>query len=127
MIDKKTKLHRLEVARQVLLGELFIEEAMERCQIKDKKTMVRWLKCALLVTNSENLAIPKEENSELKVDKIFEVVESKEHDIDQLQLLIKKNKDLIRFQNILSNRINELEALIAHAEKKFKINIKRLK
>ncbi|GAA4168095.1 hypothetical protein [Sphingobacterium ginsenosidimutans] len=124
MIDKNTELERLEAARQVLLGNLFIEEAMIQCNIKDKRTMVNWLKRAILVAAPESSGITV---SGASAEAPLITVESRNKGADQLQLLVDKNKDLVRYQSLLNNRINELEALIAYAERKFKIKIRRMK
>jgi len=130
MIDKNKRLQRLEAARQVILGNLFIEEAMMLCQIHDKRTMVTWIKRALQqsVATDEGLAQSVTLDAENEVEERSSAhFESQEAADEQLRSLMKKNRDLVRYQNLLSNRINELEILIEHAEKKFKIKIKRIK
>lgn len=66
MLDKKTKMKRLKVAREILAGNLFLEEAMDQCQIKNRNVMIGWLKRAQQLEESENTTFLIECSIELK-------------------------------------------------------------
>lgn len=126
MKEKKTLM--LHVARQVLMGKLTIEEAMEQSQVKDRRTIVSWAKRAIKADNIE-----KEQNKDIKLKNTSEedVRPSVEEKIIRLESELanfkNRNMELLRFQNVLTNKINDLEILINYAERTYKIDIMRIK
>lgn len=126
MKEKKTLM--LHVARQVLMGKLTIEEAMEQSQVKDRRTIVSWAKRAIKEDNIE-----KEHNKDIKYKNTSEeeVRPSVEEKIIRLESELanfkNRNLELLRFQNVLTNKINDLEILINYAERTYKIDIMRIK
>ncbi|MDR2272988.1 MAG: hypothetical protein LBF27_18915 [Sphingobacterium sp.] len=126
MNEKKSLM--LHVARQVLMGKLTIEEAMEQSQVKDRRTIVSWAKRAI-----------KEDQIEKDRSKVvnFEIIGTEklrptaEDEVIRLEAELanfkNRNLELLRYQNVLTNKINDLEILINYAEKTYKINIMRIK
>ncbi|MDR2270114.1 MAG: hypothetical protein LBF27_04325 [Sphingobacterium sp.] len=149
MNERKAKI--LLVVREVLLGKLSVEDALEQTRIKDKRTLIHWIKvvkdidkidqdlnketyhndidkhsigeCIKIdqlkldnnVISSDKNPGAKENNSEL-AQKII-VLQS------ELTELKRRNKEFLRFQNILTNKINNLEILIDYAEWTYKVEI----
>lgn len=126
MNEKKTLM--LHVARQVLMGKLTIEEAMEQSQVKDRRTIVSWAKRAMKADHIE-----KEQNKDINCKNTSEkdIRPSAEEKIIRLESELanfkNRNMELLRFQNVLTNKINDLEILINYAEKTYKIDIMRIK
>ncbi len=125
---------RLKVGKEVLLGKLSLAEAMERCGIKDKRTMIRWAQRAMrnsstdqdfdsLASLSDTEEVYLEEEYHSAHHSLEEEVRRKETEI---KLLKEKNLALLRYQKVLSNRINDLEIMINFAERTHHIHIMKL-
>jgi hypothetical protein len=118
---------RFQVAHQVLTGKLTINEAMDLCQVKDKRTVVNWAKSFIKEQEKEqSYSISPIKNKQEEI-----VCYSSEQEIKRLETELanskNRNLELVRLQGQLNNRINDLEVLISFAEKSYKINIMKIK
>jgi hypothetical protein len=118
---------RFQVAHQVLTGKLTINEAMDLCQVKDKRTVVNWAKSFIKEQEKEQShSISPIKNKQEEI-----VCYSLEQEIKRLETELanskNRNLELVRLQGQLNNRINDLEVLISFAEKSYKINIMKIK
>ncbi|WP_293887074.1 MULTISPECIES: hypothetical protein [unclassified Sphingobacterium] len=121
---KDRRAFMLQVAREVLTGRISVQEAMQRSQVKDKRTIVSWLKRAM----KEH---PAEQELDLMLDTdccasdISSI--STEEKITKLESELagakQRNLELLHFQKILTNKINDLEVLIHYAEETYQIDI----
>lgn len=121
---KDRRAFMLQVAREVLTGRISVQEAMQRSHVKDKRTIVSWLKRAM----KEH---PAEQELDLMLDTdccasdISSI--STEEKITKLESELagakQRNLELLHFQKILTNKINDLEVLIHYAEETYQIDI----
>lgn len=124
MLMKDRRAFMLQVAREVLTGRISVQEAMQRSHVKDKRTIVSWLKRAM----KEH---PAEQELDLMLDTdccasdISSI--STEEKITKLESELagakQRNLELLHFQKILTNKINDLEVLIHYAEETYQIDI----
>ena len=124
MLMKDRRAFMLQVAREVLTGRISVQEAMQRSDVKDKRTIVSWLKRAM----KEH---PAEQELDLMLDTdccasdISSI--STEEKITKLESELagakQRNLELLHFQKILTNKINDLEVLIHYAEETYQIDI----
>lgn len=149
MNERKAKI--LLVVREILLGKLSVEDALEQTRIKDKRTLIHWIKVVKDIdkidqdSNNETYHndIDKHNIGEcIKIDQLkldSNVISSdknpgaKENNSELAQKIIvlqseltelkRRNKEFLRFQNILTNKINDLEILIDYAERTYKVKI----
>lgn len=125
---KARKSYMLHIARQVLTGDLSVEEAMQKSHVKDKRTIVRWLRQAIRENQSASIPV-------LTLDKqrcgerhdAYSPEEKIRHLESQLEGFKQRNLELVRFQTVLSNKINELEVLIDYAERTYQIEIMQIR
>ncbi|WP_313187878.1 hypothetical protein [Sphingobacterium siyangense] len=114
----------LQVAREVLTGRISVQEAMQRSHVKDKRTIVSWLKRAIKENKPGKVMELTLENYCYQEDL---TVHSNEEKITKLESELegakKRNLELLHFQKILTNKINDLEVLIHYAETTHKIDI----
>lgn len=121
---KDRRAFMLQVAREVLTGRISVQEAMQRSHVKDKRTIVSWLKRAMKEHPAE-----QELDLTLDTDCCASDISSKspEEKITKLESELagakQRNLELLHFQKILTNKINDLEVLIQHAEKTYQIDI----
>lgn len=152
---KNRKAYMLYVARQVLTGNLSVEEAMKKSHVKDKRTIVNWLRRAIREGQSERisgLTLDKQRyheehdlhSSEGKIQNLASELKrykqgyQEKHDVyspeekiqnleSELEGFKRRNLELVRFQNILTNKINDLEVLIHYAERIYQIDIMKIR
>ncbi|WP_293937371.1 hypothetical protein [Sphingobacterium sp. UBA5996] len=121
---KDRRAFMLQVAREVLTGRISVEEAMQRSKVKDKRTIVSWLKRAMKEHPAE-----QELDLTLDTDCCAADISSKstEEKITKLESELagakQRNVEMLHFQQILTNKINDLEVLIHYAEETYQIDI----
>ncbi|WP_312330844.1 hypothetical protein [Sphingobacterium sp.] len=125
---KDRRAFMLQVAREVLTGRISVQEAMEQSGVKDKRTIVSWVKQAMKEHQSGKVL-------ELLPDSPYKqedcTVASAEDKINALESKLagarQRNLELLHFQQILTNKINDLEVLIDYAERTYQIDILNIK
>ncbi|WP_367210705.1 hypothetical protein [Sphingobacterium sp. R2] len=121
---KERRAFMLQVAREVLTGRISVEEAMQRSQVKDKRTIVSWVRRAMREHNPDKgLDLKLKQNSYAGDFSNHSAEEKITKLVAELEVVKQQSLELLHFKHILTNKINELEALIHYAEKTYSIAI----
>lgn len=125
---KDRRAFMLQVAREVLTGRISVQEAMQRSKVKDKRTIVSWVKRAMRERNPEKVLDLTLEQSGYAGDISHDSAEERIAKLaSELAAAKKRNLELLHFQQILTNKINDLEVLIHYAERTYQIDILHIK
>ena len=90
---------QMEVAHAIIAGDLFVEEAMLKYNIKSKRTVAAWVKKAMSVSTDSGKA------QELLQKKILELE-------DKIRRLEEQNLESAQYQTFLARKLTMLELKI---------------
>jgi len=135
---KKSKI-QIEAVKAITSGELLLEEAMDRYNIKDKRTMLAWVKKIVPLLNTSKpmsiqrtktlfdmpreTAILREIKSDLHHQDILEENALLKRLIslqDKVRELEETNGQLIKHRNILMERVTTLELKVGLKNKEIR-------
>lgn len=120
------KILKTQVVDDLLHGKLTVAEAMERCKVKNKLTVLRWVKRSVDEIQSKQLLAEKLPIAPAAVQSPL-----CEEEIKRLQGVVdtlkKSNSHLVDIQINLTKRINDLELLIEYVERTYQINVLQIR
>ncbi|HLT87668.1 MAG TPA: hypothetical protein VKZ57_08770 [Sphingobacterium sp.] len=128
-MKKSRKDMQIEAVKAIVSGELLLEEAMKKYDVKDKRTILSWMKALspLVQHNPPRGDTIKEENEPIPA--VHEYV-VKENQLlkrvivlqDQLRELEVKNAEIQAQRNLLMDKVTRLE-LKLQAQKKSEVTL----
>lgn len=127
---------QIEAVKAILSGELLLEEAMVKYNVKDKRTMIAWIKKTM--PHLKTLKPESEQRSDDSFNTISETPERYNHDVssdilrenlllkkiialqDKMHELEEKNALLARHRDLLMEKVSSLELRVQIQQKEAK-------
>lgn len=115
-MKKNTREVQIEAVKAIVSGELLLEEAMEKYNVKDKRTILNWMKAiSPLIQPSARSLEPITEEAE-PAPYVHEYIVQENHLLkkviglqDQLRELEEKNAQIQAHRNLLMDKVTRLE------------------
>lgn len=114
MMKKSRKDTQIEAVKAILAGELLLEEAMEKYNVKDKRTILNWMKSISPLIQNKTEATPYVHEYVIKENSLLRRVIGLQ---DQLRDLEEKNAQILAQRNILMDKVTQLEVKLQAQEK----------
>jgi len=113
-MKKSKKDTQIEVVKAILEGELLLEEAMEKYGVRDKRTILNWMKSISPLIQNKTEPAPHVHEYVVKENSLLRKVIGLQ---DQLRELEEKNAQIVAQRNTLMEKVTQLEGKL-HAKEK---------
>ncbi|PRD45515.1 hypothetical protein [Sphingobacterium haloxyli] len=105
-MKKSRKDTQIEAVKAILAGELLLEEAMEKYDVRDKRTILNWMKSISPLIQNKTEPVPDVHEYVIKENSLLRRVIGLQ---DQLRELEEKNAQILAQRNVLMDKVTRLE------------------